>query len=207
MNKRVLILIVGGAAALGFCFFSVFFFPKGIKNQPLPTFWSVQDFRLLNQEGTDVSLNDFKGKIWIADFVFTTCGSICPLMTKNMASLQRSYLLEKDVMFASISVNPEFDTPEVLKTFAEKWAVNNNKSWHFLTGQREDIQALAVSSFKLGDMKEPVFHSDKFILVDEKGVIRGFYSGTQKKDVEKLFFDTAALLKEKRTHDKSAARP
>ncbi|OGX06114.1 MAG: hypothetical protein A2Z88_04275 [Omnitrophica WOR_2 bacterium GWA2_47_8] len=192
---------------MGFCFFSVFFFPKGIKNQPLPTFWSVQDFRLLNQEGTDVSLNDFKGKIWIADFVFTTCGSICPLMTKNMASLQRSYLLEKDVMFASISVNPEFDTPEVLKTFAEKWAVNNNKSWHFLTGQREDIQALAVSSFKLGDMKEPVFHSDKFILVDEKGVIRGFYSGTQKKDVEKLFFDTAALLKEKRTHDKSAARP
>jgi len=165
--------------------------------QPLPVIGQIADFHLLNSDGKTVSLKDLKGKVWVADFIFTTCGGICPTMTANMAQVHRSYALVDEVRLVSISVNPENDTPEVLKAYARKFKANTGR-WLFLTGPLADIQKLAVGSFKLGKIDEPVFHSSYFTLVDREGRIRGYYDGTDKTRVAQLFKDIAVVLREKR---------
>ncbi len=165
--------------------------------QPLPVIGQIADFHLLNSDGKTVSLKDLKGKVWVADFIFTTCGGICPTMTANMAQVHRSYALVDEVRLVSISVNPENDTPEVLKAYARKFKANTGR-WLFLTGPLADIQKLVVGSFKLGKIDEPVFHSSYFTLVDREGRIRGYYDGTDKTRVAQLFKDIAVVLREKR---------
>ena len=162
--------------------------------QPLPVLGQIADFHLLNSDGKIVSLKDLKDKVWVADFIFTTCGGICPTMTANMAQLHRSYVLADDVRLVSISVNPENDTPELLKTYAKKFKANTGR-WLFLTGPLADIQKLVVGSFKLGKIDEPVFHSSYFTLVDREGRIRGYYDGMDKEKLARLFKDIATLLR------------
>ena len=114
-----------------------------------------------------------------------------------MAQLGRSYaLLHDEVAFVSISVNPENDSSDRLKEYAKQYQANN-RTWKFLTGPREDIQRLAVFSFKVGSVQEIVMHSAYFALVDRKGYIRGYYEGTDKKKIDQLFKDIAFLVKEK----------
>jgi len=113
-----------------------------------------------------------------------------------MASLHRSFELVDGISLVSITVNPEFDSARVLKEYSKKYNANTKK-WHFLTGAREEIKDLAVKSFKLGSIKEPVFHSPKFALVDRQGLIRGYYDGIQSGEISELFRDAALLLKEK----------
>ncbi len=165
--------------------------------QPLPVIGQIADFHLLNSDGKTVSLKDLRGKVWVADFIFTTCGGICPTMTANMAKVHRSYVLVDDVRLVSISVNPENDTPEVLKAYAKKFKANTGR-WLFLTGTLADIPKLAVGSFKLGKIDEPVFHSSYFTLVDRQGRIRGYYDGTDKERLARLFKDIAVVLREKK---------
>jgi protein SCO1/2 len=162
--------------------------------QPLPVLGQIADFHLLNSDGKTVSLKDLKGKVWVADFIFTTCGGICPTMTANMAKVHRSYVLVDDVRLVSISVDPENDTPEILKAYAKKFKTNTDR-WLFLTGPLADIQKLAVGSFKLGKIDEPVFHSSYFTLVDRQGRIRGYYDGMDKEKLARLFKDIARLLR------------
>lgn len=162
--------------------------------QPLPVLGQIADFHLVNSDGKMVSLKDLKGRVWVADFIFTTCGGICPTMTANMAQVHRSYVLVDKVRLVSISVNPENDTPEVLKAYAKKFKANTDH-WLFLTGPLADIQKLAVASFKLGKVDEPVFHSGYFTLVDGQGRIRGYYDGMDKKKLARLFKDIATLLR------------
>jgi len=182
-------------------FFAVFFcvglayFYKPV--EPLPVIGQIADFHLLNSDGKMVSLKDLKNKVWVADFIFTTCGGICPTMTAHMAQLHRSYVLVDDVRLVSISVNPENDTPEVLKAYAKKFKANTGR-WLFLTGPLADIQKLAVGSFKLGKIDEPVFHSSYFTLVDRQGRIRGYYDGMDKEKLARLFKDIAVVLREKK---------
>ena len=165
-------------------------------NRPrLPIVGQVADFTLKDSDGKDFSFNQLKGRVWIADFFFTSCSNICPMMTKHMAALNRSFALVPNIALVSITVNPENDSPEVLKSYAKKQ--NANPNWHFLTGSREDITKVAVQSFKLGDIKQPIFHSSYFSLVDKNGFIRGYYDGTKQEDINRLFKDTATLLKEK----------
>ncbi len=118
------------------------------------------------------------------------------MMTTHMASLHRSYMMVDDVRLVSISVNPDNDTPEVLAKYAKKFNANTQK-WYFLTGSLSDIQKIAVKSFKLGQIDEPVFHSSFFSLVDRKGRIRGYYDSADKKNIERLFKDIARLVEEK----------
>lgn len=164
-------------------------------SEPLPVLGQSSGFQLTDQNGRPFTADHLKGKIWVADLIFTSCGGICPVMSRNMAALQRSYNLEDRVEFVSVSVNPDTDTPEILQQYAARFQANSKK-WHFLTGNIEAIQRLAVEGFKLGTVENPVFHSAYFVLIDGEGRIRGYYEGTESAGIRKLFRDLAKLLKE-----------
>lgn len=161
---------------------------------PLPILGQVSHFSLYDEEGKPFTRENLQGKIWVANFFFTTCAGICPMMSAHMASLNRSFELEKDVHLVSFTVNPEQDSPQVLSEYAKKFKANTQK-WHFLTGSREALTEIAVQSFKLGDIKEPIFHSSYFCLVDQEGRIRGYYEGMKKEGVNRLFKDASMLLR------------
>ncbi len=174
--------------------FTIISFKKELAKKHLPVYGQIKNFSLIDTQGRAFGLKNLKNKVWIADFIFTTCGSICPVMTKNMASLFRSFDLEKDLEFVSITVNPENDSAEVLARYAKEYEADTAQ-WHFLTGSRDDIKKLSIESFKIGSIKDPIFHSSKFVLVDKHGIIRGYYEGTDNKEISKLFRDAAKLLK------------
>ena len=192
-NKIQTFILLG---ILGFLAFTISIFQRTLKVEPLPVYGKVSDFHLYDSSGREFSLKNLQNKIWVADFIFTTCGGICPVMTKNLAALHRSFLPLEGIEIVSISVNPENDTPQVLAKFAKKYNADTNK-WHFLTGPRKEIKTLAVESFRLGSVDEPIFHSDRFVLVDARARIRGYYDGTQQKSLNALFKDMANLMKEK----------
>ncbi len=194
-SKRIFIILVIVSTAL-FSFFLTYLFKIETKPRVLPIAGEVPDFVLKDSQGEPFTSQQLKGKIWVADFIFTTCGGICPLMTKNMAQLHRSFLGLKNISLVSISVNPEQDTPEALKAYALKFNADTSQ-WHFLTGTRESIQHIATQGFKLGSVKEPVFHSAQFVLVDKDFKIRGYYEGTVPAQIAQLFKDIAQLMKEK----------
>ncbi len=196
MIPKRFIPIVLTATLVLFTFFTVFFFKQAVKSAGLPVVGYVNDFELIDTNNKPFTLGQLRGKVWIADFFFTTCSGICPIMSKNMATLHRSYVLEKDVRLVSFSVNPENDSPEVLAKYAQKLKADTKK-WHFLTGSREAIQKVVVNSFKLGAVDEPIFHSSYFVLVDKKAQIRGYYDGTKNEDLQRLFKDTASLMKDR----------
>lgn len=175
-----------------------------VKKQSLPVFWSVPDFRLVTDERQTLSLEDLKGKIWIAYFFFTSCGSICPVMNGNMTEVQKTFKNNPDVVIVGFTVDPETDTPEVLNEFRKNYNAVKGK-WIFVTGDKKSIYRLARHGFKLPTKEvkpeeeggpTDFIHSDKFILVDRQGRIRGFYSGTDEKSVKKLIADTKKLLRE-----------
>ncbi|MBI3602578.1 MAG: SCO family protein [Candidatus Omnitrophica bacterium] len=166
--------------------------------QPSPAlgvYGQVGDFHLINSNSQTASLKDLQGKVWVADFFFTTCGNLCPMMNAHMSRLHELFKPYQDVRLVSFSVNPENDTPQALKAYAEKFHADTRR-WIFLTGSREDITKVAVGSFKLGDIREPIFHSSYFILVDRKGQIRGYYDSTDSKNIEKIIKDLKQLIRE-----------
>lgn len=191
-NRLTLIAILAVILSITY---TVFLFTQQTKHPDLPVLGQVHDFNLFDEKGNKFSLSRLQGDIWIANFFFTTCSDICPVMSKNMAALHRSFALVGDVTQVSITVNPEFDSSNVLQKYAEKYKANTSK-WHFLTGTRAQITELAIKSFKLGSIEEPVFHSSKFALVDRQGSIRGYYDGVQPGEVSQLFTDITVLLKE-----------
>ncbi len=186
----IIIVIIGFIAAIGFAGVTLY---KILDKPPLPVLGQVNNFTLVDADGKPFSLKRLEDKIWIADFFFTTCSDICPIMTKNMKSLYESFKLEPKMRLVSITVNPEQDTPATLKRYAKE-AGADAKNWYFLTGERAVIRDLLINSFKLGDVKEPIFHSSYFALVDRAGLIRGYYDGTDDEAVAKLFKDAASLL-------------
>ncbi len=168
---------------------------QSFRQNPLPVLNRVPDFSLINSNTDEVTLYHLKDKIWIVNFIFTTCAGPCPIMSRQMASLHRSYKLEDNVRLVSISVDPEYDTPPVMTKYAARYGADTDY-WYFLTGLRENIHALAVRGFKIGSIEEPVFHSTKFVLIDKQARIRGYYEGTDENEVEILFQDVASLLRE-----------
>ena len=173
--------------------FTVFSFIKESSRSALPVLGRVQDFTLKDSSGRAFRSKELHGKVWIASFFFTTCSGICPSFSKNMASLSRTFERVNDISLVSITVNPEQDSPEALALYARKFKGKAN--WHFLTGPREAITQLAVESFKVGDIKEPVFHSALLPLVDSNGLIRGYYDGTKQEEINRLFRDAAHLAR------------
>jgi len=162
----------------------------------------VAEFELYSQVGDTISLKDVDGRIYVADFFFTTCANICPKMTTQMKGLHDFYLHDEDIMFVSHTVYPEMDSVEVLKAYADKYEVNPDK-WVMLTGAKEEIYSLARKSYFAvlteGDGGERDFiHTENFVLMDKKQRIRGYYDGTLPNDMERLKKDVEILRLEYR---------
>ena len=161
----------------------------------LPDLGQVTPFELTDARGDLFHTDAMAGKIWVADFIFTSCPGICPVMTTAMSELHRSYAGNDRVQFVSISVDPDTDTPEVLAKYAAEYEADPER-WHFLTGPIEDIHSVSTDIFKVGSLDEPTMHSSRFILVDGSGTIRGYYIGTESAEVARLGVDIAAVLAE-----------
>ena len=156
----------------------------------------ISDFNLVNQNGIDVTQNNYDKKIYVADFLFTTCPTICPIMTGNMVFLQNQ-LSNQDIMFASFSVTPDIDSVEVLKKYALEKGVDDKK-WNLMTGDKKQIYNLARKSFlvvkddpQMGS--HDMIHTENFVLVDKEKRIRGFYDGTKIEEMNKIISDIEIL--------------
>ncbi len=166
----------------------------------------VPDFSLLERSGRTLDLADLRGKVWIANFIYTHCTDTCPLQSARMAELQEDLSGEKDVRLISITVDPERDTPEVLSQYAERYRADPGR-WFFLTGEKEAIYRLAQEGFHLSAVEIPPeeqdttgashMHSSRFVLVDQQGQIRGYYHSTDPEALRRLLRDVKTLLQEK----------
>ena len=158
----------------------------------LPIMGRVTDFQLQDQSGATMKLADMDDKVWVVDFIFTSCAGVCLKMSRSMSGLQRDFAGIEEVHFVSITVDPERDSPEVLATYAKKYEANHDQ-WHFLTGSIEDIKKLSIEGFLMGFGDEMINHSSRFILVDREGNLRGFYTGTEPEEVDRLRTDIETL--------------
>lgn len=161
---------------------------------------TIADFSFTNQNGKTITQKDYEGKIYVADFFFTTCGSICPIMTTNMIDIQKAFANNPKVMILSHTVTPEIDSVPVLKKYAVEKGVIDSK-WNLVTGDKKDIYSMARKSYlavKLGKPEElyDMVHTENFVLVDAERRVRGFYDGTKKEDIQKLIEDIQWLLTE-----------
>ena len=157
---------------------------------------SVPDFSLTNQQGESLGLSDMAGKIWIADFIFTNCPTICPAMTQEMARLQSEFVADP-VYFISFSVDPERDTAEVLTRYAKAYGADDRR-WHFLTGDKTHIYQLAEQGFSLaaGHNGSEILHSPRFVLVKADGNIHDYYDSRSPPAMLRLRRDVKTLLRE-----------
>ena len=160
----------------------------------LPIIGQIPSFDLIDQNGESFTLESVKGSVWLADFIFTTCAGPCPIMTERMSTVQHDLIDIDKLKFVSFTVNPDYDTPEVLKKYAKRYDADIS-TWSFVTGKYEQIQELIANGFKMGDEEEIVFHSSRFALVDHEGNLRGYYSGTEPMDHENLTRDIHSLVK------------
>ena len=174
------------------------------------TVWhSVSNISLTNQLGERISLDDLKDKIVIADFFFTRCPSICPTLTRNMKGLQDALKMKNPrrkidsafVQFLSFSVDPDRDSVEALKKYADKYGVNHD-SWWLLTGPKKEIYDFAFNELKIGlqdggTVDSNFIHTGKFVLLDKERIVRGYYDGLDTASLSKLAEDLTLLLLEK----------
>tara|TARA_R110002126_G_C10338689_1_gene490572 strand:- start:152 stop:817 length:666 start_codon:yes stop_codon:yes gene_type:complete len=161
--------------------------------QYISKYHTIADFSFTNQNGKTITQKDYEGKIYVADFFFTTCGSICPKMTANLFDVQKAILNNPKVMLISHTVFPEVDSVAALKAYAVKYGVDDRK-WNLVTGDKKEIYTMARKSYlavKLGKPSElyDMVHTENFVLVDAKRRVRGFYDGTKKEDIQKLIED------------------
>lgn len=162
----------------------------------------IGDFSLLNQNGETITLEDIKGKVFVAEYFFTTCGTICPKMTAQMTRVQKKFKGNDAFKILSFTVNPEYDTVEIMNAYAEKHNAVQGQ-WHFLTGSKKELYDLARNSFfvlkpaeaaNLGDAGSDFIHTNNFVLVDQELRIRGYYDGTDITEVNELMEDIQILL-------------
>lgn len=161
--------------------------------QYISKYHAIADFSFVNQNGKIITQKVYEGKIYVADFFFTTCGSICPKMTTNLVEVQKAFINNPKVMLLSHTVFPETDSVAVLKEYAIKNGVIDSK-WNLVTGDKKQIYTMARKSYlavKLGKPEElyDMVHTENFVLVDSKRRVRGFYDGTKKEDIERLIED------------------
>lgn len=209
---------------------------SGVFSTPLQErrFGRVPPFSLIDRTGKTITLADLRGKIWIADFIFTRCPDLCPLMSARMAQVQSTLADQPDLKLVSISVDPEYDTPAILARYATQFQAHPDR-WYFLTGNKKAIYRLVRDGFKLAihdpddpqasgpphtparstvletlghwlhphaawahtdrERRQSVIHSDRFVLVDGAGWIRGYYHGTDPQIVTQLIKDARELLR------------
>ncbi|WP_461044061.1 SCO family protein [Spirosoma harenae] len=170
---------------------------KPVTQQEYP---AIPAFSFTNQDGKTVSERDFDGKIYVADFFFVTCPTICPIMKKNMLTVYNAYKDSPDVSILSHTIDPDHDTPAVLKQYATDMGVSGI-TWQFVTGDRERIYDMGENHYLVTAAKDSTapggyIHSGAFILIDKQKHIRGMYDGTTKEGTQKLIQDIATLRRE-----------
>lgn len=190
-----------GVLSASFFYSNFLFVPSSFADQQLPIYARVPNFKFTERSGKEMKLTDLKGNVWVADFIFTRCQGTCPLLTGQMAGLQEK-LVPSNIKLVSFSVDPEHDTPNVLSEYASHYYVQEDK-WFFLTGPKSEMWSFVTEGFSLGvseptaeDLKagaEPVIHSNRLVLVDQEGRIRGYYDGSESQDMEKLVKDALTL--------------
>ena len=164
----------------------------------------IGSFSFLNQNGETITHKSMEGNVSVVEYFFTTCGTICPIMNSQMQRISKAYISRSDVRIFSFTVLPEIDTVEQMARYAKKHFAKTPQ-WNFLTGKKEDLYHLARTSFfvlkpaeaeNLGDEGSDFIHTNNFVLVDKQKRIRGYYDGTNSKEVTKLISDIAVLLEE-----------
>jgi len=166
---------------------------------PPPVYYQLPDFKLTNQFGESFGSNNLKGKVYIASFIFTSCPTTCSMIMNTGLNIQnRIKNLKSVASLVTFTVDPENDTPKVLEKYAKKWRANP-QNWSFLTGDKAAVSSLLIDGFKVPvspQITNDVFdiaHSEKFVLVDQKGRIRGYYSNSEE-DLDKLVRDTGLVV-------------
>ncbi len=165
------------------------------RRQQLPVLRAVPGFELTSQAGETFGSDQLKGKIWIADFIYTTCPGPCPRMSTQMRRIQELTAKWPDVQLVSITINPDVDTPPVLAAYAKRYLADVSR-WHFLTGKREVIHYLKRETFKLGDVTGDLEHSTRFVLIDNKMRVRAYYATMDADPVQRVVDDVRGLLEE-----------
>ena len=164
----------------------------------------IGEFSFTNQDGKNIGLNEVKGKVFVAEYFFTTCQTICPRMNDQMQRVQQSFKEETNFCILSFTVNPEVDTVEQIKRYAQEHNAITGK-WHFLTGEKTKLYEAARKYFFLlkksevenqGDVGSDFIHTNNFVLIDKEQRIRGYYDGTNPKEVDKMINDAKLILKE-----------
>ena len=205
MDDRRIELALWGLLGAGIVFLAVLGVLRGQEQsplpEPLPVIAEVPEFELTHRDGRTVSLDDFRGQPWVADFIFTRCVAVCPRMSVRMMEVAEALGEESPVRLASFSVDPEHDTPEVLDTYAQRYKAGPN--WYFLTGEAETLHRLTREGFlialdldpdpEIRNGLDPIVHSNRFVLVDEEARIRGYYDPFESGEVERLLGDLERL--------------
>lgn len=163
---------------------------------------TISDFVFVDQDSALITPATFKDKVYVADFFFTSCPTICPIMKSEMLRVYESFIDNDEVLLLSHTIDPDYDTVPLLKDYAERLGVENSKKWHFVTGEKEEIYDIGQSSYMVTAMEEGsepggFLHSGAFILVDRNSRIRGIYDGTKEEEVSRLIRDIPLLLEEK----------
>ena len=158
----------------------------------LPTFNTVPEFQLTAQTGKPFDSKSLSGNAWIADFIYTTCPGPCPRMTSQMRDVQKQLGGIDNLRFVSFTVDPENDTPPVLAAYAKTHDADTS-NWYFLTGPRATIENLDRKVFMLGDLNAAMQHSTRFVLVDQRGRVRGYYETGNAASIPQLIGDARAL--------------
>ncbi len=201
LATALVVLLLAVVAAAGWLWMG-----RSADGPDLPRLGAAPAFTLDSEQGKKTTLDDFAGKVWIADFIFTRCGGSCPILSSRMAALSRRTVDEPGIRYVSFDVDPGHDTPEILAEYGRKLGADPAR-WTFLHGERPVIRTLIKDGFKLAiedgvaDSVEPILHSTRFVLVDGEGTIRGYYDGMEQPPVDQLEKDARALaatLKEPR---------
>ena len=189
--------------AIAIAFVRTQFQESGLR-QALDILGTVPDFTLTNQFGLPVSRSNLLGQVWVADVIFTRCPMSCERMTQRMLALEKQVSPRLPVKFISITADPAFDTPSVLKQYAERHGVDPSR-WHFVTGIKRDVYELSVNGLKFAVLENTnrvipddfYLHSTHFTLVDKQGRIRGIFEGTEDEDRKQLLLAVRKLAREK----------
>lgn len=178
--------------------------PEALPVMGANTGHKVQPFKFVNQEGDTITQEDVQGKIYVVEYFFTTCKGICPRMNENMSEVYKAFRGNESVKILSHTVDPKKDTVEAMKAYSLRFEADPEQ-WMFLTGDKQDLYDVARYSYLISaadstvtDIQSDFIHTDRFVLVDRDGYIRGrFYKGTDINEVNQLIGDIKTLLKEK----------
>lgn len=202
MKKKTIFYIVFFAILVVGFYLTMSFMIPGFGKSRLPPIGKVNPFTFINQDGNKVTEQDVKGKVFVAEYFFTTCKGICPIMNGNMQKVYNTFKDEKDFLILSHTSDPKNDSAQALKNYADSLNVDTKK-WIFLTGDKAGLYKQARYSYKIDDPKnnpldteEDFIHSQYFALVNKKGEVKNIYDGRFMEEVDKMMKEIDVLLKE-----------